>query len=348
MASQGVTNVANAIINKINNLISSHNNNENAHQDIRESIPSATSELNNNSGFITSSSIPNASSATPSADTQNGGVGTGTTWARSDHTHPKSSLYAESTHTHSDTDITTLGFYTNLPQANYESPSQQQVNFAINSAMGGKEDNANKVTSLSSSSTDTQYPSAKAVYDAINDNGFITNSQIINNNNFCDYKTLIPLVDEGDGIYDVSFEDYDFDIMFTINPNIKENDCQGIIQIGDPVLDNIFIQYSANDGIEVKTESGDEWNIPLNMASENTVNIKQYQSTNDSTFIIKFIINNHELISLISTDNPEIPKHIVEIAPSVGTISNFGVKTCTQIITEATIDELIKYGEERL
>lgn len=58
MPSQGVTNVANAIINKINNLISSHNSNENAHQDIRESIPSATSELNNNSGFITSSSVP--------------------------------------------------------------------------------------------------------------------------------------------------------------------------------------------------------------------------------------------------------------------------------------------------
>ncbi len=36
----------------------------------------------------------------------------------------------------------------------------------------GKEDSSNKVTSLSSSSTDTQYPSAKCVYDeidAIND-----------------------------------------------------------------------------------------------------------------------------------------------------------------------------------
>lgn len=37
----------------------------------------------------------------------------------------------------------------------------------INTLLGGKEDNANKVTSLSSSSTDTQYPSAKAVYDTI-------------------------------------------------------------------------------------------------------------------------------------------------------------------------------------
>ena len=100
MPSQGVTNVANAIINKINNLISSHNSNENAHQDIRESIPSATSELNNNSGFITSSSVPNPSSTTPSADTTNGSVGDGTTWARSNHTHPRSSLYAEASHTH--------------------------------------------------------------------------------------------------------------------------------------------------------------------------------------------------------------------------------------------------------
>ena len=100
MPSQGLTNVANAIINKINNLISSHNSNENAHQDIRESIPSATSELNNNSGFITSSSVPNPSSTTPSADTTNGSVGDGTTWARSNHTHPKSTLYAEANHTH--------------------------------------------------------------------------------------------------------------------------------------------------------------------------------------------------------------------------------------------------------
>ena len=182
MPSQGVTNVANAIINKINNLISSHNNNSNAHQDIREDIPSYTSDLNNDSGFITISSIPSASSATPLSDTQNGSVGTGTAWARSDHTHPQSNLYANATHTHSDADITTFGFYSNLPQANYESPSQQQVNFAINSAMGNKEDNANKVTSLSSSSTDTQYPSAKAVYDAVN--GSITSSQIINNDNF--------------------------------------------------------------------------------------------------------------------------------------------------------------------
>jgi len=46
--------------------------------------------------------IPNASSTTPSADTTSGSVGNGTTWARSNHTHPKSSLYAEANHTHSE------------------------------------------------------------------------------------------------------------------------------------------------------------------------------------------------------------------------------------------------------
>lgn len=44
--------------------------------------------------------IPAASTVTPSADTANGSIGSGTTWAKADHTHPKSSLYAEATHTH--------------------------------------------------------------------------------------------------------------------------------------------------------------------------------------------------------------------------------------------------------
>ena len=67
---------------------------------------SNTSGLVKNDGSIDtnnyalSSSIPAASSTTPSADTTNGSVGTGTTWARSNHTHPKSSIYAEKEHKH--------------------------------------------------------------------------------------------------------------------------------------------------------------------------------------------------------------------------------------------------------
>ena len=38
---------------------------------------------------------------------------------------------------------------------------------ANTSALSGKEDKTNKVTTISSSSTDTQYPSAKCMYDLI-------------------------------------------------------------------------------------------------------------------------------------------------------------------------------------
>ena len=37
----------------------------------------------------------------------------------------------------------------------------------INSALSGKENTSNKVTSLSDQSTDSQYPSAKCVYDLV-------------------------------------------------------------------------------------------------------------------------------------------------------------------------------------
>ena len=74
----------------------------------------STAQANKNvvtdsSGKITTEdkpTIPSASSTTPSADTTSGSVGTGTTWARSNHTHPKSSLYAESSHNHTKSQIT--------------------------------------------------------------------------------------------------------------------------------------------------------------------------------------------------------------------------------------------------
>lgn len=39
---------------------------------------------------------------------------------------------------------------------------------------GNKEDKSNKVTSISSSSTDVQYPSAKAVQTFVNNQGYLT------------------------------------------------------------------------------------------------------------------------------------------------------------------------------
>lgn len=56
--------------------------------------------------------IPSASSTTPSADTSSGAVGTGTTYARADHKHPKSTIYAESSHTHTYSNISNVSVVT--------------------------------------------------------------------------------------------------------------------------------------------------------------------------------------------------------------------------------------------
>lgn len=45
-----------------------------------------------------------------------------------------------------------------------------------NSDISNKEDISNKVTSISSSSTDTQYPSAKCVYDIVGDIATLINA----------------------------------------------------------------------------------------------------------------------------------------------------------------------------
>ena len=61
--------------------------------------------------------------------------------------------------------IAGLGFYTKpstgIPASDIASGVIPDIN--------GKENTSNKVTSLSSSSTDTQYPSAKCVYDLVGD-----------------------------------------------------------------------------------------------------------------------------------------------------------------------------------
>ena len=44
-----------------------------------------------------------------------------------------------------------------------------EISIPVSDLVSGLEDTANKVTSLSASSTDTQYPSAKCVYDIVGD-----------------------------------------------------------------------------------------------------------------------------------------------------------------------------------
>ena len=59
-----------------------------------------------------------------------------------------------------------------LPGSEYEHDTQVNVislasESYVDNQVSGKESTSNKVTSISASSTDTQYPSAKCVYDAL-------------------------------------------------------------------------------------------------------------------------------------------------------------------------------------
>ena len=61
------------------------------------------------------------------------------------------------------------GYYPVILSFSFTGASSIDRILASPSNLSGKEDVANKVTSISSSSTDTQYPSAKCVYDIVGD-----------------------------------------------------------------------------------------------------------------------------------------------------------------------------------
>lgn len=55
-----------------------------------------------------------------------------------------------------------------MARSKYYNPTTEQWEYADNNPLPtGLEETANKVTSLSAQSTDTQYPSAKCIYDLI-------------------------------------------------------------------------------------------------------------------------------------------------------------------------------------
>jgi len=76
-------------------------------------------------------------SNTPTADSTNGSVGSSEKYAREDHVHPKSTIYAEASHSHEATEVTDAN------AANYShigslsaNATQQAINNAINTIIG--------------------------------------------------------------------------------------------------------------------------------------------------------------------------------------------------------------------
>ena len=63
-----IVGLKNSIVNKINTLIGNHNESNDAHEDIRESIPTKVSDLTNDSGFLTSHNPIDASLSSTSTN----------------------------------------------------------------------------------------------------------------------------------------------------------------------------------------------------------------------------------------------------------------------------------------
>lgn len=109
-------------------------------------VPTKTSDLTNDSGFITSADVPegaSASTSTPYMDSGDGAVGTSTAFARGDHVHPSDS---------SKVDVTT-----------YQSDAQTMMGL-----LSGKADTSDIPTDNLDLSNGAGYQTASDVQTAIN------------------------------------------------------------------------------------------------------------------------------------------------------------------------------------
>lgn len=140
----------------------------------KEDVPTKTSDLINDNDFITNSDSRLSDSRTPTSHnhgqisndgkiTREAVIATSTDKIiitdADDYDRIKRTNKLLADHIQDTTAHSNIGSSANATQAT--------INTNIDTALSGKEKSSNKVTSISSSNTDTQYPSAKCVYDNI-------------------------------------------------------------------------------------------------------------------------------------------------------------------------------------
>ena len=221
-------------------------------------------------------SVPNASSVTPNADTTNGSVGDGTTWARSNHTHPKSSLYAEASHTHSQ-------YLT----------SHQDITGKVDKSNG-----ASKMTDISAYSN--LVTSANATQKTINNT---IDTEILNLQNSLDDKRNISraIVNNADYMVEEGHYYQDGGIV-----NTGQNQGMSFLDVSvNPRYDNMITQvcYEYDYGeffdddvhqyIRYSTDGGANWSSWKRFAEESEINSLNTSITNlADTTKWKYYINN--------------------------------------------------------
>lgn len=142
LSTNDFTNTYKTKLDNLDTLLENKANNTHTHGNLQNDGSIGTSNnvnknvITDGNGKITTEdkpTIPSASSTVPSADTSSGSYGSGTTYARANHQHPKSSLYAETSHTHDTATLETDGFLSKQDKAKLDSLSYnsgwQEVTF---------------------------------------------------------------------------------------------------------------------------------------------------------------------------------------------------------------------------
>ncbi len=132
LSTNDFTNTYKTKLDNLDTLLESKANNTHTHGNLQnDGSIGISNNINKNvitdgNGKITTEdkpTIPSASSTVPSADTSSGSYGSGTTYARANHQHPKSSLYAETSHTHDTATLETDGFLSKQDKAKLDNLS---------------------------------------------------------------------------------------------------------------------------------------------------------------------------------------------------------------------------------
>ena len=205
-------------------------------------------------------------------------------------------------------------------------------------SVAGKENVSNKVTSISSNSTDTQYPSAKATYNALSNKENVSNKVTSISSNSTDvqypsakavYNSVVSKLR-----FDTTTEEvvYNDDNPYVVYLNAKINNVKGIIITAEGNDFQCF--FGRNGSIKVRYWSGgtsySAWNDqnekPSNKASSitnsNKTSLTGYPSIKA---IVDYLIANYENLSNKLTSEDGIDEDSTDTEyPTAKAVFNFG------------------------
>ena len=271
--------------------------------------------VDNNSGEITfedKPTIPKASTTTPLSDSTNGSIGDSNKWAKADHIHPKSNLYAESSHNH-DTTYIKLSNTTGLVKNDGTIDTSQYLIKSNFKTIGG-----NSIVG----SGNISLPSKLS--DLTNDAGFITsaalNDYVTKDNLSIKYSNEIPTeVDPS--------EPYSLCIVKSSNGyDVYSIQSTGWVKSATIPSDFAISSHNHNDLYYTKSEVD---NMNLGSGSSGEVDLSNYIRKSSTSGLVKNDGSIDTTSYLSSLPNHTHKKSEITDFPAIPDVSNYIKKSST-------------------